>query len=854
MRLPLGWATCVVALFLIAPLQAAHAVTVVPSRGTFSTHFVAYESVAAGPPPAQYWVELDGDRLRGQSGSDVPIFFPAALDTMCSSANGCNAATRSLGTHTLTVAGFNSHDEYYEHNFVYSVLAHDPVLLVHGICGDSSSWDTFGQILSDSAFAVARVQYGTHSFSDPPKSYVGVLAANIDAMDCDRVAIVAHSMGGLIARSYMQRELAIGHGPRVSQLVTMGTPHHGTDTAAKLLKASTNGDILCSILFPGVPCHLAEPLGCQGDAQSTRALKDMSPGSTYLNELNYGTQAGNYDPSLSNGWDSHAAETLPTDVYFASIAGTKTSCFQTWRYTWGSGSGYHPNDGVVATGSSLLSSSSTFRALDSQLPTAQVTHANTPPVLCEVPYYSLSALGQKVARILRTSPSSPPALVKRDWFSEQSLVAVAEDSLRMMPAIVDTIAPGAIDLPTRTIPATSLMLVTLLSDDARLTLRAPNGTTITPNDTSTVNGIAYFGDTGSGFEGYRIEGPQSGSWTFQVAATGSAAVQHYACIVEYPSALEAKLSARLPVIYSGDSIRVRAEMDAAGLRQLGIAWTCRVIGPNGATLSLALLDDGAHGDSLVADGIYGVAAAPFDGVGLYRLGAYGTYLGQTFMGTADCELAYFDDLSVSAADIGALPNLFNGGDSVTVTAKVRNNGSRNASGVRVDVRDRRTDVRIGSTTVTIPAGGTVTIQMPWRTALPDTHEIEVVVSPYVFEEEVTYANNRAAKVVVFGKPVGVDPDLPAARDLELEQPLPNPSGHSVSFVFRVSRQGPAVLELYDVLGRRMRRWFWSDLAAGAHSLKWDGSGEAGQRVAPGVLVCRLTSGHETRSRKLVFRP
>lgn len=43
-----------------------------------------------------------------------------------------------------------------------------------------------------------------------------------------RIDMVAHSMGGLVARCYLQ---LLGGARRVDRLITMGTPHHGTHAA-----------------------------------------------------------------------------------------------------------------------------------------------------------------------------------------------------------------------------------------------------------------------------------------------------------------------------------------------------------------------------------------------------------------------------------------------------------------------------------------------------------------------------------------------------------------------------------------------------------------------------------------------
>jgi pimeloyl-ACP methyl ester carboxylesterase len=59
-----------------------------------------------------------------------------------------------------------------------------------------------------------------------------------------RIDLVAHSMGGLVARFYLQ---LLGGARRVDRLVTLGTPHHGTHAATFIPSA------LVRQLLPGSP-------------------------------------------------------------------------------------------------------------------------------------------------------------------------------------------------------------------------------------------------------------------------------------------------------------------------------------------------------------------------------------------------------------------------------------------------------------------------------------------------------------------------------------------------------------------------------------------------------------------------
>jgi pimeloyl-ACP methyl ester carboxylesterase len=71
------------------------------------------------------------------------------------------------------------------------------------------------------------------------------LAARVDevcrAAGTERAIIVAHSMGGLVARCWIAR---LGGAARAARLVTLGTPHHGT-LLARGFPAGWAGEMLC---------------------------------------------------------------------------------------------------------------------------------------------------------------------------------------------------------------------------------------------------------------------------------------------------------------------------------------------------------------------------------------------------------------------------------------------------------------------------------------------------------------------------------------------------------------------------------------------------------------------------------
>ncbi|MGH8840928.1 MAG: esterase/lipase family protein [Jiangellaceae bacterium] len=109
-----------------------------------------------------------------------------------------------------------------------------PVLMVHGIVDNRSIFTVLRRALRRRGFArVVAVDYGW--LATDVRSLAAGLAAQVervcDLTGYDRVHIVAHSMGGLVARYYVQR---LGGDEPVHTLVTLGTPHAGTRWARAL--------------------------------------------------------------------------------------------------------------------------------------------------------------------------------------------------------------------------------------------------------------------------------------------------------------------------------------------------------------------------------------------------------------------------------------------------------------------------------------------------------------------------------------------------------------------------------------------------------------------------------------------
>lgn len=146
-----------------------------------------------------------------------------------------------------------------------------PLILVHGwqpegydADGNTSIWDNFLEYFKNDPDLVQNFKpyYVKYNSNVVPVNDLGhELRIDLDnwfGTDyTGNINIVAHSMGGLVARSFMNRERSVGPhqgdagGERVNKLITLGTPHHGSPMANGpiRLQANTNSSYLISSFF-----------------------------------------------------------------------------------------------------------------------------------------------------------------------------------------------------------------------------------------------------------------------------------------------------------------------------------------------------------------------------------------------------------------------------------------------------------------------------------------------------------------------------------------------------------------------------------------------------------------------------
>ena len=104
-----------------------------------------------------------------------------------------------------------------------------PLLLIHGYGCSRAAWWWHRRRLEADGWPVATLNL--EPIYTSIESYVDAVAQRVDqvlaATGAPQVILVGHSMGGLVARAYLRR-----HGAgKVLRLVTLGTPHGGSELA-----------------------------------------------------------------------------------------------------------------------------------------------------------------------------------------------------------------------------------------------------------------------------------------------------------------------------------------------------------------------------------------------------------------------------------------------------------------------------------------------------------------------------------------------------------------------------------------------------------------------------------------------
>jgi len=161
-----------------------------------------------------------------------------------------------------------------------------PVVLIHGLDDPGKVWMNLAPVLAGEAFDVWEMHYPNDQPVEESARFFFEKLKVFKKLGAERIMIVAHSMGGLVARemltnpalAYMQA-VRTEDVPGVTGLIMVGTPNHGSEFARFRVFAEFRDQWVHAVKGKG---HwLRWLLDGAGEAKI-----DLLPGSRFLTSLN----------------------------------------------------------------------------------------------------------------------------------------------------------------------------------------------------------------------------------------------------------------------------------------------------------------------------------------------------------------------------------------------------------------------------------------------------------------------------------------------------------------------------------------------------------------------------------------
>jgi len=103
-----------------------------------------------------------------------------------------------------------------------------------------------------------------------------------------------------------------------------------------------------------------------------------------------------------------------------------------------------------------------------------------------------------------------------------------------------------------------------------------------------------------------------------------------------------------------------------------------------------------------------------------------------------------------------------------------------------------------------------------------------------------------------GFALGVGDELGVPDVFALHQNYPNPFNPVTTIRFDIPQESHVRMDVYNVLGQRVRTLMNSTMQPGFHAVRWDGTNDIGKPLASGMYIYRIQSSKFTSVKKLVL--
>lgn len=92
----------------------------------------------------------------------------------------------------------------------------------------------------------------------------------------------------------------------------------------------------------------------------------------------------------------------------------------------------------------------------------------------------------------------------------------------------------------------------------------------------------------------------------------------------------------------------------------------------------------------------------------------------------------------------------------------------------------------------------------------------------------------------------------APQGYELREAYPNPFNGKTSIYFSMAKSGVITIEVYNLMGQKIRTLLSEKREAGNHFVTWDGINDFGQQLGSGVYLYKMTINNFQASKRIVY--
>jgi alpha-tubulin suppressor-like RCC1 family protein/pimeloyl-ACP methyl ester carboxylesterase len=477
-----------------------------------------------------------------------------------------------------------------------------PVLFVYGWTGGEGTFAGFSNWLT-SKKQIANVNSsdtdlfrGIEHTNTTIAALYNKVAAVKKRFGVDKVNIIAHSRGGVISRLGLgTTQPGILKG-QIDSLVTISSPHHGTYFIGQLAEGNCRSLGNVNIIDAERKCFL---IAYQLQIDSMRLIN-------YGLACSYKVLGQTVPKQVPGGaWtDCHeqfSAQTAlaSTEVNFRSISGefhTADVGTMTATYPWLNSCATAPEANTVNIDQSYnlthLNINEHNDVLLKAISLIQAGRVFKPPYHCPRP----SALSQSTdSEVNPAAVSSPDISIQESQFVAHFTDNIASSATKEQRFLVS--------------PGDDLTIMGMATSELSVTLRTPDGKTLTPS--------SHLGKSADAYTSiFAIPNATSGSWVLHLKNNGTKEAR-YSVSVQAQSRIQLQATTESLVAAKGSGIVVHAAVlsDTTPLVS-GLTITAKADGNN--TL-YTLYDDGTHGDTKARDGIFsaqlpGFSTATYQGI------------------------------------------------------------------------------------------------------------------------------------------------------------------------------------------------------------------------------------------------